>query len=366
MYITGGVSPVHKAPVTRSYVEGERQVNRWEPIHEGIVAPYDLPNATAYNETCGMVGNMMWNWRMLQATGDPKYAEIMELSWYNSILTGVQLDGSLWSYTNPLRWHGEDHELWSHDYHQRHFPGERHICCPTNVMRNIASYQGYLYSISEDALWVHHYAESKASLNEIGLAFKVETDYPWEGKIRLVIEDAPSGELAVKVRIPAWVKTAGLSINGKAADNEPAAGQYAEIKRRWKKGDEVVLDLEMPVRLLAGNPRTEHIRNQVAIKRGPVVYCLESNDVHGEVDFENIALDTSAAFVPEFKEDLLGGVTVIRTTGKAFAPPEETLVGQYYDISDQTGTPVDIDLIPYFSWNNREQPKMSVWVPLVR
>jgi len=144
MYITGGVSPVHKGPVTRSFVEGERQVCRWEPIHEGTVAPYDLPNATAYNETCGMVGNMMWNWRMLQATGDPRYAEIMELSWYNSIVSGVELDGSKWSYTNPLRWHGKEHELWSHDYHQRHVPGLRHICCPTNVMRNLAADQAYI------------------------------------------------------------------------------------------------------------------------------------------------------------------------------------------------------------------------------
>jgi DUF1680 family protein len=366
MYITGGVSPVHKAPVTRSYVEGERQVNRWEPIHEGIVAPYDLPNATAYNETCGMVGNMMWNWRMLQATGDPKYAEIMELSWYNSILAGVELDGSKWSYTNPLRWHGQEHELWSHDYHKRHFPGENHICCPTNVMRNIASYQGYLYSVSDDTLWVHHFAESEASLDGLGLAFKVETNYPWDGNIRMVVKEAPGRDLAVKMRIPAWVRTASLTVNGEAPDAGVMAGQYAEIKQNWKAGDEIVLSLDMPVRLLAANHRSEHIRNQVAIKRGPVVYCLESNDVNGAVDFENIAVDARAGFIPEFEKDLLGGVTVIKTTGTAFAPVDETLVGQYYDISGQTGTPVDIELIPYFSWNNRKEPKMSVWLPLVR
>ncbi|TWT75754.1 Non-reducing end beta-L-arabinofuranosidase [Planctomycetes bacterium CA13] len=366
MYITGGVSPVHKGSVTRSFVEGERQVCRWEPIHEGITTPYDLPNHNAYNETCGMVGNMMWNWRMLQATGDARYAEIMELSWYNSILSGVELDGAQWSYTNPLRWHGKEHELWSHDYHERHVPGLRHICCPTNVLRHVAAYQGYLFSTSEDTLWLHHYADCDASLKTLGLKLKETTNYPWDGKIQLTIQDAPDRALALKLRIPAWANKASIQVNGKSMSLATKPGSYAKVAREWKAGDTIELNLEMKTRLLAGHPRTEQFRNQVAVKRGPVVYCLESNDVKGDVAFEQIAMDAGAMFEPEFRSDLLGGVTVLKTTAKAMPDPEKAIVGQYVDITDQRMESVNVELIPYYSWNNREEPKMSVWLPLAR
>ena len=367
MYVTGGVSPVHKGPVTRSFIEGERQVCRWEPIHEGVTTPYDLPNATAYNETCGMVGNMMWNWRMLQATGDARYAEIMELSWYNSILAGVQLDGSKWSYTNPLRWQGEEHELWGHDYHQRHVPGIRHICCPTNVMRNVAAYQGYLYSVSENTLWVHHYAEAEADLKRLGLKLKMETDYPWIGKIKFTIEDAPQKEtISFNLRIPSWTASASVTLNGNAAADKAVPGEYTTVERVWKKGDVIELDLEMKTLLLAGNYRTEHIRNQVAVKRGPVVYCLESNDVKGDVDLEDITIDVHADITPEYRPGFLGGVTVLKTTAKAVHAPGGSIVGQYHNVAGQTTEPVNIELIPYYSWNNRKEPKMSVWLPITR
>lgn len=366
MYVTGGVSPVHKAVVTRSFTDGKRQVCRWDPIHEGIVAPFDLPNATAYNETCGMVGNMMWNWRMLQATGDPRYAEVMELSWYNSILTGVELDGSKWSYTNPLRWHGEEHELWSHDYHERHVPGLRHICCPTNVLRNIAAYQGYLFSESENKLWVHHYAEAKASLTNLDLGFKMETEYPWDGRIRIKVTGAPKKRnLEIKLRIPSWATNNELSMNGKKTKQQPVPGTYISIKREWKKGDVIELNLGMETQLLAGDPRSEHIRNQVAVKRGPVVYCLESNDIDGNVDIESIALDAGAAFTPEYRSDLLGGITVLKTTAFTLQPNNtKKMVGQYHEIARQSPEEVEVKLIPYFSWNNRQEPEMSVWLPV--
>jgi DUF1680 family protein len=366
MYITGGVSPVHKGPVTRSFVEGTRQICRWEPIHEGITTPYDLPNANAYNETCGMVGNMLWNWRMLQATGDARYAEIMELSWYNSILAGVQLDGSKWSYTNPLRWHGKEHELWSHDYHERHVPGLRHICCPTNVLRHIAAYQGYLFSISEDTLWLHHYADCNATLKKLGLKLKETTDYPWDGNITLAIQDAPEHPLGFKLRIPSWAKKAAIRINDEDLEPAPVSGTYAEVSRVWQPGDVLELNLDMQTRLLAGHPRSEHIRNQVAVQRGPIVYCLESNDVQGNVDFEQIAIDAGAEFEPEYRRELLGGVTVLKTTAKVMARPQSTIIGQYVDITERDSTQVKVELIPYYAWNNREEPKMSVWLPLIR
>jgi DUF1680 family protein len=367
MYITGRISPVHMGVVTRNFDGERRQVCRWEPIHEGITTPFDLPNASAYNETCGMVGNMMWNWRMLQVTGDPKYAEIMELSWYNSILSGVQIDGSKWSYTNPLRWHGEEHELWSHDYHERHVPGVRHICCPTNVMRNISAYQGYLYSVSENTLWVHHYAEAEANFEKLGLRVKSITDYPWNGKVEFIIEEVHHKEpVVIKLRIPSWGSNVSVACNGKVIERSAVPGTYADITRVWKKGDVIELNIEMKTRLLAGDYRSEQIRNQVAVQRGPVVYCLESNDVKGDVEFANIALNTRARFEPEYRPDLLGGVTVLKTTAQVLSKPTKKVVGQYSDVTEQTTFPVEVELIPYFSWNNRKEPKMSVWLPFLR
>jgi DUF1680 family protein len=364
MYVTGGISPVHKAVVTRSFVEGHRQVCRWEPIHEGITTPYDLPNSSAYNETCGMVGNMMWNWRMLQATGDPRYAEIMELSWYNAILSGMELDGASWSYTNPLRWHGAEHELWSHDYHHRHVPGLRHICCPTNLMRQLAAYQGYLFSVSDDTLWVHHFAECEAELEKPGVKLRETTDYPWDGKITFTVDAAPERALTFKLRIPSWTDRAVIRLNGEPVETPAAPGRYADVSRVWRKGDVLELELEMKTRLLAGHPRSEHIRNQVAVRRGPVVYCLESNDIQGDAGIEQIALDAKAEFTPEYRAGLLGGVTVLKTKAVVLEEPRRTLISQYGDVTGRTSSPMDVELIPYFSWNNRKEPKMSVWLPL--
>lgn len=364
MYITGGVSPVHKGPVTRSFIEGERRVCRWEPIHEGITTPFDLPNANAYNETCGMVGNMMWNWRMLQATGDPRYAEIMELSWYNSILAGMEIDGAKWSYTNPLRWHGKEHELWSHDYHSRHVPGLRHICCPTNVLRNIAAFQGYLFSTADNTLWLHHYADCVADLKKLGVRLTESTNYPWDGAIRLTIENTPSRRLMFKLRIPSWTGKASIRLNGKPFAVQAIPGSYAEISRVWEAGDVLELNLEMATRLLAGHPRSEQIRNHVAVTRGPVVYCLESIDVKGDVVFEEIVLDRQAEWVPEYRANMLGGVTVLKTTARVATSPAQPVIGQYRDITEQEFSPVDVELIPYFAWNNREEPEMSVWLSL--
>ena len=203
-------------------------------------------------------------------------------------------------------------------------------------------------------------------MRKLGLKLRATTDYPWDGTIRFAIEETPGKTLAFKLRIPSWTDRASIRINGEAVAVETTPGSYSEISRVWRQGDVFELDLEMKTRLLAGHPRSEHIRNQVAVKRGPVVYCLESNDVIGDVPFEQIAIDASAEFEPEYRSDLLGGVTVLRTTAKAMAKPQRTIIGQYGDITEQHALPVDIEMIPYFAWNNRDEPKMSVWPPLSR
>lgn len=367
MYITGGISPEHKAIVSREFTEGHRQFIQYEPIHEGIAVPYELPNAHAYNETCGMIGNMMWNWRMLQATGNPKYADIMELSWYNSILTGVALDGNSWSYTNPLRWYAEDHELWSHDYHARHVPGKRHICCPTNVLRNIAMYQGYLFSQSKDTLWLQHYAEAELDLldKEIGLKIIERTNYPWEEDILLEIAGVTSeSSKTLMVRIPEWANNPTITVNSQTLKTEIFPDGYVPVTKEWKEGDLIHICLPMDTKLYTGNHLTENVANQVAVKRGPIVYCLETIDVNRNVDVQDIYLRHDTRFSFKFMPDLLTGVNVLQCKALLKTNEPAAEFGQYYAIDQEDFEEIDITLIPYFSWLNRKESQMTVWFPV--
>lgn len=362
MYITGGVSPVHTGLVTRSFKPGERKILRGDEISEGIAAPFELPNTTAYNETCGMLGNMMWNWRMLLATGDARYAEVMELSWFNSILAGMELGGDHWSYTNPLRWNGCDHECRSHDRHKRDVPGIDRICCPLNLLRNLAAYNGYLYARSDQGVWVHHYAASDLDTrlpDGTAIKLKQETDYPWNGRIRITLDCA--GQFAIKPRIPSWAEGASVKLNGKKLDMALPTGSYADISRAWKKGDVLELNFPMEVNLMTGDSRIESTRGQVAVKRGPVVYCLESNDIPAGVDIANIKLPLDARWQAEYRPGLLSGVTVLATE----AVVEEAAgsgFGPYRAVGDMKSKKVRIEMIPYFAWNNRAEPEMTVWL----
>jgi len=366
MFVTGAVSPVHKGLSNRSYESGKRTIMNDE-VHEAAGLPYDLPNATAYNETCGQIGNMMWNWRMLCIRPEARFADVMEQTLYNSILSGIELDGEGWSYTNPLRWYGAEHELLSNDSHLRFDPGERHICCPTNLMRTVASMHGYLYTTDDKGLWMHHFGANRANIampNDRRIAINVETDYPWDGRIKLTLEDvAADSEFAIRLRVPSWTKSAGLSVNGTAITPVPTAGSYISHCRVWKTGDTVELDLPMPVRLIVANPRVEQARGQVAVARGLIIYCLESVDLPESVAVEQIRLPRRAKWSVRYDADLLGGVNILET--EASAVSELALDGPLYrEPPAEDPQPVTVRLIPYFAWNNRGEPQMTVWLPL--
>jgi DUF1680 family protein len=309
----------------------------------------------------------MWNWRMLAITGGARYADVMEQSLYNAILSGVNVSGKGWSYTNPLRWHGAEHELLSNDVHVRSDPGEHKICCPTNLMRTEASWNGCLYGLSEDSVWVHHYGGSRATLEMSGggrLILIQETEYPWDGVIRLRFDQVRAQKpIKLRLRIPGWASGASLKVNGEETDSALTPSSYAEVSRSWSAGDIVELNLPMRVRLMVADPRVEQTRNQVAVQRGPVVYCLESIDLPEAVRFEDVHLRRDAKWSIRYEQEMLGGVVVLETEG-VLRQGHDGSFGLYQQMPRTEPVSVPVRLIPYFAWNNRGEPRMSVWLPL--
>lgn len=365
-YIHGGVSPVHKGLSNRSYQPGTRTILNDE-VHEAAGLPFDLPNATAYNETCGQIGNLMWNWRMLYVKPEARFADLMERTLYNSILSGIGIDGQGWTYTNPLCWHGHDHELLSNDAHERFDPGEKHICCPTNLMRTVAGWHGYLYTTDKEGLWIHHYGANQAKISLPGggsIELTMETDYPWDGNVTLRLDKVDtSSPAAIRLRVPAWTKDATVSVNGQAAGAEVSPGGYGALNRSWKAGDVIELNLPMPVRMMVAKRHLEQARGQVAILRGPIVYCLESTDLPDGVTIDQVVISRHASWQVQHEPELLGGVTTLSTRALALpaADPEGPL---YQELTQGEAKPVAIRLIPYYAWNNRGEPEMSIWLPV--
>ena len=365
-YVTGGVSPVHKGLSSRSHEPGRRTILNDE-VHEAVGLPFDLPNATAYNETCGQIGNLMWNWRMLFVQPEVRFADLMEQTLYNAVLSGIGIEGKGWTYTNPLSWHGPEHELLSNDAHGRFDPGERQICCPTNLMRTVASWHGYLYTTDDEGFWVHHYGASEARIDLPGggrLRLAMETEYPWDGHVVVRIQEASApSEVTLRMRVPAWTKRATLAINGETVAADLTPGTYVSERRTWHRGDTVALNLPMPVRMMVAQPRLEQARGQVAVTRGPVVYCLESVDLPEGVTVDQIYLARDAQWSPRHEPGLLGGVTVVET--EALAVPEVDPNGPLYqELPSGDARRVTVRLIPYYAWNNRGEPTMRVWIPL--
>ncbi|MFQ6098828.1 MAG: glycoside hydrolase family 127 protein, partial [Armatimonadota bacterium] len=328
MYLTGGCCAVHRGLSIR-WRDG-RATAAFD-VHEAAGAEYELPNSTAYNETCAQIGDMMWNWRMLAISGDARYADVMERSWYNSILPGIGLDGASWFYTNVLRWYGEDHRLLSQDAHERFQPGMTHICCPSNLLRTIAELHGYFYSTSDEGLWVHHYGGNTfdGSLRDgTRMTLTQETDYPWEGRVLMTVEPAEPTEFALMLRIPEWAEGATLSVNGRAPDVAAQPATYAQMRRTWSPGDTIELTLPMPPRLIEAHPKVEALRGQVAVMRGPVVYCLESPDLPEGVRVSEVRVPRGVQWTVRHDPALLHGVTVVE--GRVRREPEGDWTGKLY------------------------------------
>ena len=305
MYITGGI--------------GQSRHN------EGFTEDWSLPNLTAYCETCASVGMVLWNWRMNQFTADAKYIDVLERSLYNGALAGISLEGDHFFYVNPLESLG--------DHHRKAWYGC--ACCPSQICRFLPSIGNYIYGTAPDGI-------GNTAAVKVGrklLTLRQETNYPWDGAVALTLA-APSPVCAkLRLRIPAWCEGWTLSVNGEPTE-APVEKGYAVLDRKWKDGDRITLDLSMPARLVAADPRVKEDEGLRAVQRGPLVYCLEEAD--NPEDFDGLRLREDAQFAEAFEPDLLRGVVSLTATAGSRT----------------------LKFIPYYAWDNREAGRMKVWVPL--
>jgi DUF1680 family protein len=339
-------------------------------VHQAYGRNYQLPNLTAYNETCATIGYGLWIWRMLTVTGDAAYADLFERTLYNGVLPGISLEGEHYFYVNPLKKLAEfDVPLrWSRT---RVANIKSSFCCPPNVVLTIAQAHNYVYSLSAGAVWVHLYAASTLDtrwLDGSGIRLRQETDYPWSGAIKLIVDSAPAGPIALKLRIPGWLPdgAASLQINGQPADATLTSGTYAEVSRAWKAGDVLSLDLGFKPVLLEANPLVEETLNQVAVQHGPLIYCLESNDLPAGVPLKDVALSLAAGTEGVvFQRERIVNSDVLTLTLPAFASKTAPWRADqlYREVRAPVVEPIRLKLVPYYAWGNRGDTDMSVWLP---
>jgi DUF1680 family protein len=375
MYLFTGAADVAAAKNDAGYLKAIKQI--WEDVvyrnmyitggigssgrNEGFTVDYDLPNEAAYCETCASVGMVFWNHRMNLLTGESKYIDVLERSLYNGALDGLSLKGDLFFYENPLASAG--------DLSRSEWFGT--ACCPSNIARLVESVGNYIYTKSNDALWVNLFVGSTASfvIKEQKVALKQFTNYPWDGNISIAVTPEKITEFELFVRIPGWANNQPVPgdtyryLNNSSekfsilVNDIPAIFKmengYAVINKNWKKGDVVKLNLPMPVRRIVAIENVKDNQNRVALQRGPLVYCFEHSDNDGKV--MDIVLPDKAIFKTAFDATLLNGIVSIQTQ----APVAKISAGGL------TVNSVDrkITAIPYYTWANRGKGQMQVWVP---
>ena len=321
--------------------------------NEGFTADYDLPNLTAYQETCATVALAQWNHRLALLYGDAKYADVVERALYNGVLAGVSQDGTKFFYVNPLESSGGHHRQ----------PWFSCACCPPNVARTLASLGGYAYAMRDDGLWVNLYIQGAAKAEVAGqtVTLSVATDYPWDGAVILKPELAKPARFKLRLRIPGWCNPGSVSVkvNRKTYHNPVFDSGYVELNREWRKGDVVELNLPMSVQRIAANPNVAANQGLLAIQRGPMVYCVEQCD-QSEL-LSSLALPADAELKAEKDTKLFGGVIVLKGFGEVAADLEWKR--KLYQPASPTRR-VPIKAIPYYAWDNRQAGALKVWMPV--
>jgi DUF1680 family protein len=331
LYLTGGLGP--------------------SADNEGFTVDYDLPNETAYAETCASVGLVFWASRMLGMGPNARYADVMERALYNGAISGLSLDGARFFYENPLESRGLHHRWQWH----------RCPCCPPNIGRLVASIGSYMYGVADDAIAVHLYGENVARLDVAGQKVKLTQNscYPWDGAIAISVETDSPIAFTLYLRIPGWTRKAALSVNGETIDLPAATTDgYAQVTREWRAGDLVRLDLDLVVEKIWAHPEVREDVGRVALMRGPLLYCLEGAD--NPLSLNRLRSPEAQRFECRFEPALLGGVTTLsaRAEADAIADWTQTL----YRTRPTETEPVSITAIPYFAWDNREPGEMLVWI----
>ncbi len=328
MYVTGGIGP--------------------SAHNEGFTVPYDLPNDSAYAETCAAIGMALWNHRMFLMSGECKYADLLEREVYNGLLSGVSLSGDRFFYTNPLGSVGRHHRV----------PWFDCSCCPTNIVRYLPGIGERVYAYRDNDIWTVLYMSSTATipLKDGKVKLTQETNYPWDGKIKIKVEPEKPFFFTMHLRIPGWcrnvrsLKDSGLTVISPEPGLRFSGPQFITVGRERKAGDEIELELDMPVERIYADPHVKADVGRVALQRGPVVYCLEGVDNGGSV--RNLCLPKNAKLSAHFEKHLLGGVVVVTGDALAASRPEEKIVTK----------PVKFTAVPYYAWDNRTPGPMVVWL----
>ena len=321
---------------------------------------YELPNMSAYCETCAAIGNVYVNYRLFLLHGESKYYDVLERTLYNGLISGVSLDGGSFFYPNPLESMGQ---------HQRQ-PWFGCACCPSNICRFIPSLPGYIYAVKDKDVYVNLFMSNTSDLKVDGKAVSIEqtTRYPWNGDIAIGIKKNNAGQFTLKVRIPGWVRGQvvpsdlytysdgkrlkyTVTVNGEAMQSELKDGYFC-IDRRWKKGDKVEVHFDMEPRTVKANNKVEADRGRIAVERGPLVYCAEWPD--NDFDIFSVFMNRTPKFELVEKPDLLYGINQLKTDAQVLG---------YDDQGRLTTTNVRLTLIPYYAWAHRGSGAMDVWLP---
>jgi DUF1680 family protein len=325
----------------------------------GFTFDYDLPNDGAYAETCATVASVFWNHRLLHWNCEARFGDELERALYNGVLAGVSPDGGRFFCTNPLAIHPNRVSPNDSLLQVERTDWNACSCCPPNLARLLASFGQYIYSEADAELAVHLFVRSRAELNVGGgtVVLRQETDYPWEGHVRLTIEkvERPSSFI-LRVRLPGWCRSPDVTINGEPSCH-PVRNGYAAIHRQWNVGDVVEVLLPMPVERVRSHPAIRENQGCVALRRGPIVYCVESFE-NGPLD--HLVLPRNAAVEARFEPALFGGSKIIY--GNAVAPTEETWRGSLYRTDQEPFRESPLRAIPYFCWANRGPGEMRVWI----
>jgi len=328
---------------------------------------YELPNTTAYNETCAAIANVYWNERMFLLHGDSKYIDVLERSLYNGLLSGIELDGKSFFYSNAM----QVKNSFSHNSLEVTRAGWFDCsCCPTNLVRLLPSVPGYMYAQEADNVYVNLFANSTTELNvqNKSVSLEQQNNYPWEGNLKFIVSPKTTDAFNLLIRIPGWAQNSvvpsdlysfvnssedkiEVKVNGQPVEYTMQKG-YAVLTRKWKKGDVVEMNLPMEVRLVKANDNLKADNGKVAVERGPLVYCAEWIDNRGKAS--NILMPTNASFTSELTSEL-NGVEVLKTTVPVVAINSEG--------NSITTTTRPVTLIPYYAWANRGAGEMMIWFP---
>ena len=347
MYVTGGLGPAHS--------------------NEGFTFAYDLPNETAYAETCAACSLVFWAQRMFLMDPSSRYIDVMERALYNGMISGVSWEGTQFFYANPLASYPgvNPFDHWSGittDRHYRRSDWFDCACCPPNLARLVASIGGYFYAVADNTLYVHLYNSNQADVSVAGqnVHLTQQTNYPWDETVQLSIGVDQPAAFELALRIPDWCRDYSLTVNGAAVHADAASG-YVRLQRTWADGDAVELRLAMPVERIAANPQVRQDAGQITLQRGPVVYCLEEADNGARL--ANVVIPPSAALTAVYEPDLFNGVAVI--TGEAYRDePANWGGGLYQAVStlESRQERFSFRAIPYAFWANREPGEMRVWL----